>query len=151
MCTSWLDNHLMMTSHRCIQRSQRTQLKNTSSVNERVREKGARQWERERERELARMCVWDNARDEKCLTPGESDVPERMSWEKWRLADETVVVSSDVFHYWVPSDYPPQLCHFNFNENVSDNFVILQYWKSIWQLCNFINSAGVEHCVVAFP
>ena len=43
-------------------------------------------------RELARMCVWDDARDEKCLTPGESDVPERMSGEKWRLADETAAV-----------------------------------------------------------
>lgn len=54
-----------------------------------------RVWDRardyERERALARMCMWDDVRDETCLTPGESDVPERMSWENWRLADETVM------------------------------------------------------------
>lgn len=94
-----------MTSHRCIQRSQRTQLKK-HLFGERESEKGRKTM---RERELARMCVWDDARDEKCLTPGESDVPERMSWEKWRLADETVVVSSNFINYWVPSDYPVHL------------------------------------------
>lgn len=84
----------------------RIQLNNTSSVNERVRQ-GARLWELE----LARMCVWDDAKDEKCLTPGESDVPERMSWETCQLADEAVVVSCCVFLFWVTSDCPLYLSH----------------------------------------
>lgn len=75
-----------------------------------------KKWDRaqDNERELARMCVWSDARDEKCLTPGESDVPVRMSWETWRLADETVAVP-----VWGSSDYPlAQLCHFSFKEYV---------------------------------
>lgn len=71
-----------------------------------------------------------------------------MSWEKQRLADETVVVSSNVFGYWVPFDYPvPQLCHFNLRKmSVNDGFDILKYfqkklvpiihqWKQCWNKC----------------
>lgn len=53
-------------------------------------------------RVLARMCVWDDASDEKCLTPGESDVPER-EWversEDW-LTNPLVAASTNVCRYW---------------------------------------------------
>lgn len=83
---------IIKTGHHCMQRSQRVQKKTPLRIRE--REIGRKTM---REKELARMCVWNDARDEKCLTPGESDVPARMSWEEGRLANETVLAPSRVY------------------------------------------------------
>lgn len=48
------------------------------------------------------MCVWNDARDEKCLTPGESDVPER-EWversEDWQTSPWLYPIISIVIGY----------------------------------------------------
>lgn len=56
---------------------------------------------RETLREQARMCVWNDARDEKCLTPGESDVPERMREVETGRGDRGHISSNVAGYCWV--------------------------------------------------
>lgn len=109
---------------------------NTSSVKERVRQ-GARQWESERASANVRV-KWCE-RWEVPYTRRVWCAWERMSWEKWRLADESLVVSSNIYCYWAESksSYVPQLCHFNTKNNANDCCDIFAHkilWKLLWSM-----------------
>lgn len=142
MCTSWLDGHLKLTSHCCIQRSQRTwprmplqwkrewdRAQDSESASANVRVKWCERWEVPYTWRV--WCSWEN----------------ELKRSDWQMR---LVVSNNVFCFWAPSDYPVYLSCVTLTKEIANNLTSIIFFRYTRNPCPFyIRRCSRVLCVIA--